>query len=140
MKPILKDEWYSTHPFQKEPHYLVPIRWVLERFKLEKGMMRLRKGRRKLWLGFCLATNHLCKIQFPDGVGTLTVLVVQNAIIKTKDGKAISCEESKRCLNIDCVLNHTTKESFVSANAISEETAKKMDWTSATSYRKLRWK
>lgn len=135
----LKEEWQSEF----EPStYRVPIRWTQVRYKLnEKGVIEFHKGKRKICLGFCMATNHLMRMQPTENMlGTMLVLIMQDTLVLTKDGKPpYMCEEGQCCLNIDCPLNHTTPESFAAGIGVSEKIVKGWNWEAVTSYRKLRW-
>ena len=87
-----------------------------------------------------MAKNHLINILEDDPLGSLTALAVNNTHVRIKKGKPEACEETWRCLNIDCQLNKTTKESYAAANGISKKEMKKMNWSAITSLRHLRWR
>jgi len=131
----LKEEWREKHFLRTlvegQQLYRVPINWVQERFTLKKGVMHFRKGRRKIYLAFCMATKHLINMEW----NVLLPLMMHETHVITKNGEPVHCEEGRRCLNIDCPLNRTTKESFASETGISKE----MNWEAVTSYRKLEW-
>lgn len=140
----LKEEWRdevldTLYPQKKS--YRVPIDWILVPFKMarKKGVMRFGQGKRKIFLGFCMATERLIKIQPIDSLGLMAALLIRDTFVETENGKPEGCEEERRCLNIDCPINRTTKESFVSSIGIDEKTAKRMKWEAATSYRKITW-
>ena len=132
----LKKEWHddmNTHT------YVVPLEWSLTPYILDKkkGVLVFGQGKRKMFLCFCMATEHLCKIEPAHGLGVLTAFLVSNTYVEVKNGKPTSCEEGRHCLNIDCPINRTTKESFVLMEGISERAAKTMNWEAITSYRKI---
>ena len=147
-KISLKEEWRDKEidellkKRKTTQTYRVPINWSLASYKLdkEKGVLRFGQGKRKMFLGFCMATEHLIKMEPSDGLGIMSALLIRDTYVETKNGKPVSCEEERRCLNVDCPVNHTTKESFVLLSGISEKTAKKMSWEAITSYRKIKWK
>lgn len=144
----LKEEWRQKEleevllEEKGSQTYLVPINWILTPYRLDrtKGVLVFGKGRHKMFLGFCMATEQLIKMMSANGLGTLTVLLVKDTYVTSKEGKAISCEEERRCLNIDCPINRTTKESFKLSMGMSEKSAKKMRWEAVTSYRNITWK
>ena len=87
-----------------------------------------------------MATEHLTKIQPADPWGFTAAVLIRDAYVRIENGKPTECEEGRRCLNVDCPLNHTTKESFLILTGIDEKAANKMSWETVISYRKLTWK
>jgi len=142
---ILKEEWRDEVINDLSPHYRdfrlyrVPVKWVLAPYKLENSKLRFNRGKRKIFLGFCMATEHLIKIQPQDPWGSTAAILIRDVHVGTENGKPTECEEGRRCLNIDCPINHTTKQSFALLTGIDEKTANKVSWEAVTSYRKLTW-
>lgn len=131
----LKEEWKDDFPIHKVgiENFKVPIVWKLVPFKLENGVLQFGSGKRKIFLGFCLATEQLIRMEATEGLGLLAALIVKDCFIEVKDGVPTNCEENRRCLNIDCKLNHTTKNSYL----INPKLA--INWVALTSYRKMKF-
>lgn len=140
---ILKEEWRDKVVDDLSPRYRdfrlyrVPVKWVLTTYKLENQKLRFGQGKHKIFLGFCMATERLIKMQLHDPQGFTAAILIRDVHVETENGKPTECEEGRRCFNIDCPINHTTKESFVTLTGIDEETAEKMSWETVTSYRRL---
>ena len=144
-KFVLREEWRDEVIDDPSPRYRdfrlyrVPVKWILTPYKLENHKLRFGQGKHEIFVGFCMATERLIKIQPQDSWGVMAALLVRDVHVGTENGKPTECEEGRRCLNIDCPINHTTKESFVLLTGINEKTAKKMSWETLTSYRELTW-
>jgi hypothetical protein len=145
LKFVLKEEWRDEVIDDLCPRYRdfrlyrVPVKWIPTSYKQEDQKLRFGQGERKAFLGFCMGTERLIKIQPADPWGVTAAVLIRDVYAGTENGKPTECEEGRRCLNIDCPLNHTTKESFVVLTGIDEKAANKMSWETATSYRKLTW-
>lgn len=142
---ILKEEWRDeviddlssrNRDFRL---YRVPVKWILTSYKLENSKLRFGRGKRKIFLGFCMATEHLIKIRPQGPWGVMAAILIRDVHVGTENGKPTECEEGRRCLNIDCLINHTTKESFMLLTGVDEKIANKMSWEVVTSYRELTW-
>jgi hypothetical protein len=116
LKFVLKEEWCDEVSDDLCPRYRdfwlyrVPMKWILTSYRQEGQKLRFGQGERKAFLGFCMATEHLIKIQPADPWGFTAAVLIRDAYVGTENGKPTECEEGRRCLNVYCPLNHTTKE------------------------------
>jgi len=87
----------------------IPVVWA------EGGaiLTGLRGKEKKAMFAICGYSKRIFQIA---GFNSLEVLVVHNVIIDKEHGK---CEEKKRCIDFDCPLNKTTRESYARAFGIN---------------------
>lgn len=145
-KIILNEEWQERSIFQLPSErktsnkYKVPINWILVPYKLnrEKGVLEFGKGKEKMFLGFCMATEHLIKMQPDTTTGFMTAVLVKDTYVEAENGKLVACEEQRRCLNIECPVNQTIKETFAQGTGLGKN-VKGWNWDAISSYRKITW-
>ena len=89
-------------------HKAYPIVWAAGRVLFSD----LRGIAKKDWFGICGYSKRVFKIAPLRDV--LTIMVVQNLYVGEHD-----CEEGSRCLDFDCPLNITTRESYAKSMNIS---------------------
>lgn len=77
----------------------VPIAWIEER-------VVLHGTRKRTMLGVCGESHRICKI----ATTMMTPIVVTDLYIQRG-----VCEEGRRCLDFDCPMNTTTRESYAQA-------------------------
>lgn len=122
---------------EKRDIYRIPVYWARIRVDREKTasghkMILGTEHGYPIFFGFCMLQRRLFTVNI---VGHVFVPLLTSDLYIKED----RCEERRRCLNLRCPLNCTTKASFLTWNGVPQKEWVKIKWKSWTSLGSLTW-
>ena len=100
-----------------------PFTWV--------KLSHVSTAKNRVWVAICHSTGRIAKLTYPKGQGLLEIMIVNDTYVT--NGR---CEEGLRCLDKQCPLNNTTRESFAKSIGV-KPTRLPEDFPAGTAFRDL---